>query len=995
MTSLPITIKPFQATAQEIAAPYCSFLDPKNDLIYIYTGEPTPQEYYLSYLDIVESEAQLSELTLNIQVKLNGEIPTPELTTFWTVLMDRNNDPTDNCPDYPHEDVDTMYSIIYDSTTMEWKIERSIYQPWGWDVQPTEAIWQVEGQLIQIAIPTDELTEILPEKIPWKVMTETFNGPSMGDIAPNKGLYYWPPAALDEHMINGWPQFRRNWAHTAFITLENPPPLDNKTTFVRSIPFANKNNTLASSPIVGDGMVFVATTAGKLFAYDAITGATKWSFQIEEGIFSTPALSSGLLYIAGYDNKTYVLDAKTGSLLRSRALDDIIISSIAHQCGQIFLVSTLYGNIYAYSQGLEELKWSRYIDGGIASTPAISAGMIFIGSLDNKTYALDASDGSIIWTHTTEGPIYSSPAYYNGTVYVGSFDGSIRALDAYSGSLKWTFKTDGPIVSSPATASKQDLNWTQDLIFVGSSDGKIYSIFAEDGSLNWAYQTDGNISFSSPAIASYWEDPLNKKAVLYIGSMDRHVYALDAITGDLIWKYETGGEIVSSPAIAYDRVYISSLDGCLYVFGPPDPIEDYITANTPTQNYEVITWTFLIVFILTFSIIIYKRGLNRRSATASFILLIIILAAGTSIALTPKVNADLRNVQCTTKVEFSRTIEANIEESIGSRKSISLSWKGKAQAGLNMSSTYTSRFNAYWGRTDPDSWERDWPNGTTVVEVELKTEVPRLFAEVVFESDLNVKKHKIFDVKWSKEWEYKLKGLIGDYEYLLKKGTIEQLHFTLWIIGVEIKVYYKLFALTSGLTTGRISTDGPYIPNNIASNPQNLTWQDPDRQTQSALLGPVNGSVPIAGFNGEVYLETDGIKIDKLKLSLEIWVKVRLCFVILKAKVANFRLCTISIDFLDLLGINSINIPAKPHRFTIAEYPFLAEDPPPTPSETKIQEDLNKDGVVNIIDVTMAAMAFGSRPGDPKWNPAADIDGNGVINIVDIAKVARKFGYPP
>jgi hypothetical protein len=54
--------------------------------------------------------------------------------------------------------------------------------------------------------------------------------------------------------------------------------------------------------------------------------------------------------------------------------------------------------------------------------------------------------------------------------------------------------------------------------------------------------------------------------------------------------------------------------------------------------------------------------------------------------------------------------------------------------------------------------------------------------------------------------------------------------------------------------------------------------------------------------------------------------------------------------------------------------------------------DLNKDGIVNIIDITIIAVAFGSRPRALNWNTIADIDKNGWINILDMARVARDFG---
>jgi len=45
--------------------------------------------------------------------------------------------------------------------------------------------------------------------------------------------------------------------------------------------------------------------------------------------------------------------------------------------------------------------------------------------------------------------------------------------------------------------------------------------------------------------------------------------------------------------------------------------------------------------------------------------------------------------------------------------------------------------------------------------------------------------------------------------------------------------------------------------------------------------------------------------------------------------------------------------------------------------------DTNGDGKVDLSDVLAVALAFGSRPGDPLWNPNLDIDGNGEVDLTD------------
>jgi hypothetical protein len=54
--------------------------------------------------------------------------------------------------------------------------------------------------------------------------------------------------------------------------------------------------------------------------------------------------------------------------------------------------------------------------------------------------------------------------------------------------------------------------------------------------------------------------------------------------------------------------------------------------------------------------------------------------------------------------------------------------------------------------------------------------------------------------------------------------------------------------------------------------------------------------------------------------------------------------------------------------------------------------DLNNDGVVDIIDITIVAKAFGSHSGSPNWNPTADLNHDGIVNILDLGNVAVDFG---
>ena len=56
--------------------------------------------------------------------------------------------------------------------------------------------------------------------------------------------------------------------------------------------------------------------------------------------------------------------------------------------------------------------------------------MVVFGSYDGNVYALDAHTGEFRWSYTTGGRVVSSPAISNGVVYVGSYDHFVYAIDS-------------------------------------------------------------------------------------------------------------------------------------------------------------------------------------------------------------------------------------------------------------------------------------------------------------------------------------------------------------------------------------------------------------------------------------------------------------------------------------------------------------------------------------------------------------------------------------
>jgi len=61
-------------------------------------------------------------------------------------------------------------------------------------------------------------------------------------------------------------------------------------------------------------------------------------------------------------------------------------------------------------------------------------------------------------------------------------------------------------------------------------------------------------------------------------------------------------------------------------------------------------------------------------------------------------------------------------------------------------------------------------------------------------------------------------------------------------------------------------------------------------------------------------------------------------------------------------------------------------------SISAIPGDITGDDKVTLSDVVIWALAFGTQPGEPNWNPVADLNPDEIINIADGVMIAVHFG---
>ena len=113
----------------------------------------------------------------------------------------------------------------------------------------------------------------------------------------------------------------------------------------------------------------------------------------------------------------------------------------------------------------------------------------------------------------------------------------------------------------------------------------MYALNARTGKLVWKAGAQARLGSSG----TFYSTPAVAYDRVYIGSTDRKVYSFGATTGKLRWSHGTGGYVYSSPAVWNQRVYVGSYDHYFYCFdAATGDVRWRLKANAPISGSAVV-----------------------------------------------------------------------------------------------------------------------------------------------------------------------------------------------------------------------------------------------------------------------------------------------------------------------------------------------------------------------------------------------------------------------
>ncbi len=362
---------------------------------------------------------------------------------------------------------------------------------------------------------------------------------------------------------------------------------------------------VVSSPTLVNGVAYVGAWDGYIYAFDANTGAYKWSYDTGKiGFMSTPAVVNGKLYTGADDGKVYCLNAATGAKLweanaggvptRAPAIFSTIGAGSPTVVGDRVYVAAANSLLYCFNTLNGAVIWTYNATGDIqVMTPTVVDGAVYFGA--NGVFMVEAGPHVIKLNATTGAEMFNVviPGFFGGSNFFPNILASVTvgggmvfaranfrynyALNATTGATIWFVDSRyNPGTPSQAQGNQQSapLLYKYGTVYMTDFYG-VTALNALNGSELWhTYLSREN---NSPGMAySYGR--------VYTVTEAGALYVLDSLSGEKLSYYQLGGTTLKSVPTPYNgSLYLGSRDWNFYCFeeGPEQEFHgDFLPTST-------------------------------------------------------------------------------------------------------------------------------------------------------------------------------------------------------------------------------------------------------------------------------------------------------------------------------------------------------------------------------------------------------------------------------
>jgi len=338
-----------------------------------------------------------------------------------------------------------------------------------------------------------------------------------------------------------------------------------------------------AAPVVADGVLYVGSNDGSLYALDSEAGEERWRFSTDGPITGAAAVADGSVYFASGDGYAYAVNAESGE-----------------QRWRYFAAEL--------NPDTDTLLPEDQDRGSITSSVMVVDGLVYVSSNSFKITAIDAETGIERWHHVSGNANLTTPTFADGALYYAS-DSGISSRDASTGEARWNAVFDPEDAESGAERRAEGVEPTVDPVEVTAAAEETIAaggVPEENGNLTPTPEVNPDGTEVTESGADERAEPavLPSNAVWDVASApvitgDRvyqTVYAVvegDIFTAMLIfsaedgslvdyWQFYAWSEMLTTPAVVDGSAYLATDEGLLYAYDTEERVQRW---GVHTESY--------------------------------------------------------------------------------------------------------------------------------------------------------------------------------------------------------------------------------------------------------------------------------------------------------------------------------------------------------------------------------------------------------------------------
>lgn len=335
---------------------------------------------------------------------------------------------------------------------------------------------------------------------------------------------------------------------------------------------------LAASPIVGGGVLFAMDTNGVVHAFDAASGARKWTYAVAvERNLDSANFGGGVTFA---DGKLYVTSG-AGDVIALNAADGSQLWRVKPGGPLRGSPTVAFNAVYVMTQN-NEIMALNMLDGapvwqdaasssqtgvfGVAA-PAAGQGTVIAGYSSGEVVAYRYENGRNLWSDAlartsistqvgTLTDVDADPIIDQGRVYALGQGGRMAAYELVTGQRLWELTLAG--ISTPAVSGE----W----VFTLTDDSRLLAIARNTGRIRWLTEMKHWRNPNNRTNPVFWTGPVLASNRLWIASSEGEVQSVDVMTGTATPFTELDAGVSLAPIVANKTLYILDDSGRITAF---------------------------------------------------------------------------------------------------------------------------------------------------------------------------------------------------------------------------------------------------------------------------------------------------------------------------------------------------------------------------------------------------------------------------------------------